>query len=525
MRHDLCALADLSPTGLSEVAVGDLKILLARDGERVLATGATCSHKGAPLKNGQRVGNRVICPWHHAVFDLETGDHREPPGQGCLARFETSVENGRVLVELPENAKAHRPSVTPADRQSGGQRVFAIVGAGAAGLACAKELVRGGFDGRIMLFAPEGEPPYDRTDLSKTYLQGKKEDDGLALMPRPEIEALGIDLRPDRVERIDAVTSELVLENGERLNFDGCLAAPGSDAAPLDLPGADAANVVTLRSHADAKILRNKTREADRIVVIGSGFIGMEAAASLAASGKAVCVLSRSHLPFAKQFGPEVAEQLLRTHREKGVEVRTGVEPVLIERDADRATGVRLKDGTVVAADLVIAATGALPRAKFVHGVETAGKGVKADGALRAAGQVFVAGDIAEFTLKGREPMRIEHWRIAEQQGRHVARAFMGDAASFDAVPYFWSAQHGRLSYLGHAEDFDEVHIEGDLAGNSFTAFYVKNGRVQAALGLGKNDRTPALHAVMLSDPTPSRDALSDAGWDPSKILSRPDAI
>ncbi|MBB3951540.1 FAD-dependent oxidoreductase [Aureimonas jatrophae] len=519
MRHDLCALSDLPPNGLNEVAVGDLKILVARDGDRVFATGATCTHKGAPLKNGQRVGNRVICPWHHAIFDLETGDHREPPGQGCLARFTVSVESGRVRVEVPEGAKPHRPSVTPADRRSGSQRIFAIVGAGAAGLACAKELVRGGFDGRIVLFAPEGEPPYDRTDLSKTYLQGKKQDDALPLMDADEIEALGIELRPVRVERIDSTASQLVLDGGERVTFDGCLAAPGSDASSLDLDGADAPNVLTLRSHGDAKTLLAHVQSAQRIVIVGSGFIGMEAAASLVSLGKAVCVLSRSELPFAKQFGEEVATQLLATHREKGIDVRTGVEVAALDRQDGRVNGVRLGDGSVVPADVVIAATGAQPRSHLVDGAERSGKGVKVGADLRAAGQVFAAGDIAQFTLENREPMRIEHWRIAEQQGRHAARVFLGQAGRFDAIPYFWSAQHGRLSYLGHADAFDEVHIEGDLKGNSFTAFYVKDGRILAALGLGKGDRTPALHAVMLEDPTPSRERLASVGWDPSRLL------
>ena len=118
MQHDVSAFSDLSETGLHEVEAGGLKILLARDGDTVLATGATCTHKGAPLKNGTRIGNRVICPWHHACFDLEDGDHIEPPGQGCLSRFETSVVDGRVLVDLPEGAKrtpargrAERPQV------------------------------------------------------------------------------------------------------------------------------------------------------------------------------------------------------------------------------------------------------------------------------------------------------------------------------------------------------------------------------------------------------------------------------
>ena len=126
MKHDVYAFDDLPPHGLTEVAVGDLKILLARDGDRVLATGATCTHKGAPLKNGQRVGNRVICPWHHAIFDLEDGAHLQPPGKGCLSRFAASVEGGRVFVELADGAKAHRPDPDPAIRERGDDRVFEI---------------------------------------------------------------------------------------------------------------------------------------------------------------------------------------------------------------------------------------------------------------------------------------------------------------------------------------------------------------------------------------------------------------
>ncbi len=522
MRHDVLALADLPPEGLTEVAVGDLKILLARDGDRVLATGATCTHKGAPLKNGKRVGNRVICPWHHAIFDLDTGDHIEPPGKGCLARFRASVEDGRVVVEVPDGAGAHRPEVEPADRKTGGDRVFAIVGGGAAGLACAEELVKRGFDGRIVMFVPEREPPYDRTDLSKMYLQGKKSDEALALYPRERLQALGIELIETAVERIDAGSRRLHLKGGETLRFDECFAAPGSDAAPFDLPGAEAENVVSLRSHDDARDLKARLGAARRIVIVGSGFIGMEAAASLLAPDRSVTVISRSALPFAKQFGEAVARQLLATHRAKGVDVRTGADVGGLTVEGNRVTAVRLKDGSSIEADLVIAALGAAPRTDLVSGADRAGKGIKVDATLRAAEGLHAGGDIASFPLAAiGEHARIEHWRVAEQHGRHAAGAMLGDATPFSGIPYFWSAQHGRLSYLGHAESFDEVHIEGSLEENSYTAFYVKDGRVLAALGLGKADRTPALHALMLHEPAPERAALEAAGWDPAALLPK----
>ncbi len=154
--------------------------------------------------------------------------------------------------------------------------------------------------------------------------------------------------------------------------------------------------------------------------------------------------------------------------------------------------------------------------------MERAGKGVAVDATLKAADGLHAGGDIAAFPLAATgDTARIEHWRVAEQHGRHAAGAMLGEAKPFDGIPYFWSAQHGRLSYLGHAEKFDAVHIEGSLEENSFTAFYVKDGRVLAALGLGKGDRTPALHALMLHDPAPERAKLEAAGWDPAALLPK----
>lgn len=520
MRHDLCALHDLSPDGLHEFEAGGIKVLLARDGDRVLATGATCTHKGAPLKNGQRVGTSVVCPWHHAIFDLESGAHREPPGKGCLARFEAGVDaDGRVHVEVPEGAGPHRPDVRPEDRGTGDERVFAIVGGGAAGLACAEELVRRGFGGRIRLFVPENEPPYDRTDLTKTYLQGKKNDGDLALLPAGRLRDLGIELVEREVRRIDAEAGEIEFTDGARERFSRCFAAPGSAAASLDMPGAQAAGVFRLRSHEDARRLREAAGEAKRIVMIGSGFIGMEAAASLQASGKSVTVLSRSELPFARPWGEAVARRILQVHRDKGVEVRTGVAAERIETEGGRAVAVVLEGGERIEADLVLAATGAAPRSDILSGVRREGPGVAVDARLHAGGDVFAGGDIAQFPLAAGGTARIEHWRVAEQHGRHAAGAMLGDEAPFRGVPFFWTAQFSPLRYVGHAEGFDEVHVEGALDEGSFTAFYVSGGRVLAALGQGKGDRTAALHALMLADPAPARERLAGADWDPARLL------
>ena len=524
MQHDICALADLPEDGLTEREAGGLKILLARDGDTVMATGATCTHKGAPLKNGTRVGNRVICPWHHAVFDLATGAHAEPPGQGCLTRFETTISGGRVNVEIPEGATAHGPEVAVEARKTGGSQVFAILGAGAAGLACAQELVRGGFDGRIVMITQEGEAPYDRTALSKTYLQGKSGDDDLPLVDGGGIAQLG-------VERIDAAVDHIDVENrvihfhardeapAEGLAYDRCFAAPGSDAATLPLDNADLPNVFGLRTHSDAKALKAAVGDAQDVVIVGSGFIGMEAAAALIQSGKAVTVVSQDPLPFQRQFGEAVAEQITRQHRDKGVVVMTNAKVASLEAVKGTVAHVHLESGDRLKADVVLIAIGARPRTAIFG--EGARDGVVVGEDLSLNPSLYVGGDVALFPLAGRDyPARIEHWRVAEQHGRHAARAMLGKAGPFDGVPFFWSAQYGPIHYVGHAKSFDEVHIEGDLDAGSYTAFYVKDGQIVAALGRGKADTTADLHAVMLANRTPDKTELEAAGWQPKALIA-----
>ncbi|MCB8836199.1 FAD-dependent oxidoreductase [Aurantimonas sp. VKM B-3413] len=522
MRHDVCALDDIPETGVREFEVTETRILFVRSGDAVFATGAICPHKGAPLKNGTRVGNHLICPWHHAQFDLTTGDHIQPPGQGCLARFTVWVEDGRVLVDLPEHPRQHRPEVDPITRRIGGSKVAAIVGAGAAGLACAQELVRQGFDGRIVLISMEDEPPYDRTDLSKTYLQGKKEDADLPLTSFDTLKALGIEFLAAEVERIDAAARSIGFAAGgpPDLSYDVCFAAPGSDAKHLPLPGADSENVLTLRQHWQAADLVAAAATARDIVIVGAGFIAMEAAAGLVQQGRNVTVIAREKLPFAKRFGEAVAGQISDQHREKGVRLITEAEIAEFETDAGRTVCIRLKSGDGIGADLVILAVGARPRIEIFGDLAADETSVEVSSTLEASPGLFVGGDVAKFPLPARDyATRIEHWRVAEQHGRHAAGAMLGSQVPFSGVPFFWSAQYGAIHYVGHAADHDDVHIEGDLSGGSYTAFYIKDGSIVAALGRGKADTTADLHAVMLADPTPSRARLEAAGWRPKALI------
>ena len=524
MQHDVLALDELAPDEMKEVEANGVKLLLARDGDRVFATGATCTHKGAPLKNGTRIGNRVICPWHHAMFDLETGFHCEPPGQGCLARFETSVANGRIFVEVPDGADGHRPEVEVGDRRQGGSKVFAIVGTGAAALACAQELVRRGFDGRIVMIGKEDAPPYDRTDLSKAFLQGKKGKDDLPLATPEALSELGIERVHGTVSAIDAAAKSLkIVGSGapSELHYDACFAAPGSGSSILPLDNTDMPNVMTLRSLKDGEALRRASEDEREIVIVGSGFIGMEAAAALVQRDKAVTVVTPEEAPFAKKWGEKVAGQIAAQHRDKGVTLKTGAKVEAIEATDGMATAVRLEGGERIEAGLFLLAVGAKPHLDLFGDLAKDG-GVPVDATLKVAEGLWAGGDVAAFPLPGRDyATRIEHWRVAEQHGRHAAGAMLGETAPFGGVPFFWSAQYGPIHYVGHAKDFDDIHIEGDLGEGSYTAYYVKNGQVVAGLGRGKADKTAELHALILSQATPSATALEAAGWDPGALIGR----
>lgn len=522
MQHDVLGLDELGPDELKEVEVGETKLLLARDGDKVFATSAKCTHKGAPLKNGTRVGNSVICPWHHAIFDLASGDHIEPPGQGCLARFVVSVANGRIMVEVPDDAGTHRPEVEKSQRKTGGDAVFAIVGTGAGGLACAQELVRQGFDGRIVMIGQEEEPPYDRTDLSKAYLKGGTTPEKMTLADAAQLQDLGIERIQARVTKIDSEARHLTLEGKgapSELHYDACFAAPGSGSAQPPLENADMPNVFTLRSMKDGKALHDAAEIETEIVIVGSGFIGMEAAAALASDEKTITVVTPEDLPFASKWGEAVAKQITEQHKSKGIKLKLGSKVSVIEASDGMATGVTTEDGETIRAGMIILAVGAKPNIDAFGDLAKDGK-VAVDANLKAANRLWVGGDVAEFPLRGRDySARIEHWRVAEQHGRHAARAMLGDESEFSGVPFFWSAQYGPIHYVGHAESYDDVHIEGDIENGSYTAFYIKNGKVIAGIGRGKADVTAELHAAMLFDPAPSADKLKQADWKPMALI------
>ncbi|MGH1570601.1 FAD-dependent oxidoreductase [Methylobacterium sp. P31] len=501
-REIRLALDTIPLGGKAEGKAGEDAVLFVRDADGVRAFQAKCPHLGAPLAKGEICGGRLYCPWHKAAFALADGNLEEPPALEPLTRYPVRIEGGEAVATLiPEPAPARRAETPVAH--------VLIVGTGAASVACVTTLRREGFSGTITMVGREGHPPYDRTKLSKHFLA--KPTPAEKTLLEPDFAAAHHVARIEaEVTRIDPPARSVTLADGRVLTGDALLIATGSRAAVPDFEGRDRAGVMVLRSLDDAVRLSAAAERAKRVVVIGAGFIGLEAAAFLTKRGLAVTVLSRQEIPFAKRFGAAVGAALKRYHAGNGVTFVTG--RVARITGNQHVEAVKTEDGTRLPADIVLIGAGAAPETGVIAGVEPNGKGGIPVGAdLRLADGVWLAGDIAAFPEKGSGlRARIEHWRLAEQHGTHVARAILGAEGGFSGAPFFWSNQGDkRLDYGGYAPDFERIILQGDPEALDFIAYYVHQGRVTAACSIGRNPAFTAFLHLLGEGRVPSPEAIA----------------
>ena len=259
-------------------------------------------------------------------------------------------------------------------------------------------------------------------------------------------------------------------------HYDAALLATGSSPKRPDLPGADLGNVFLLRSRRDADAILAQAERSERAVVLGASFIGMEVAASLRERGLEVTVVGQESAPFEKQLGARIGGVFVTLHQQRGVAFRLGNE-VKALRGEGNVSSVALASGENLPADLVVVGFGVRPVTDYLADVPLNGDGsISVDASLRLADGLYAAGDIARFPLRGDgDPIRVEHWRVAEQHGRIAALNMLGEAQRYDAVPVFWTIQYlKRLDYIGHAADWDDVVVHGDLMKPEFLAYYVR---------------------------------------------------
>jgi apoptosis-inducing factor 3 len=513
---------DLQDGEMKQIAVDGTHVLLVRVKGQYAAVGATCPHYGGPLVEGAVHGERVICPWHHACFNVTTGGLEEPPAMDALPRYMVRQDGDSILVTMPVES-------TPAQTEPGGTdegerdtRVFVILGGGAAGHAAAETLRQEGFRGRIVLITREEQMPYDRPNLSKDYLAGTAEPGWLPLRDEAFYVEQAIEAWCGReVQHVDTAGRTLRCTDGGALSYDALLLATGGTPRTLDVPGVELENVFPLRSLEDANRIIAACRDAQRAVVVGASFIGMEVAASLTERGLAVTIVAPGAVPFEKTLGERIGRMFQELHMENGVTFRLKERVVRIEGQS-KVAGVVLASGEHIAADLVVVGLGVKPATHYVHGITLqADGGVPVNACMQAADRVFAAGDIAWVPdqLTG-EVRRIEHWRVAQQQGRAAAHAMLGHEVPYTGIPFFWTTQFGqRLNYVGYAPQWDELLFWGDPTSRDFLAFYVKRGKVVAAAGLKHDAELAALEELMRIEQMPVPATLRDQRIDLVELL------
>ena len=454
-------------------------VLLFRSGDEICAVAATCTHQGGPLAEGLVDGETVRCPWHHACFSLRSGEALRAPAFAPLDRWRVEHRDRKAVVtaKLEPRPKRYRPSPDA--------EPIVIVGGGAAAFAAADGLLRRGCDSPVTMISADTEPPYDRTTLTKEHLDGSTPEDKLPLAP--SLAERGVKLELEAVvEAIEPEARRVRLKGGRTLAYGKLLLATGAEPRRLDLPGAEPPHVRLLRTLDDCRALIERLDGKPRVVVIGGSFIGMEAAASLVARELEVHVVTPDREPMARQFGPELSRLIVGTHRKNGTKLHLERKPARIGADA-----VTLDDGTRLPADLVLVGIGVTPRTGLAEkaGLAT-DNGVLVDGCLRTSrADIWAAGDIARWAdpHSGRR-IRVEHWVVAERQGQHAAAAMLGNETPFDDVPFFWTRHFDLIvNYVGHAERWDELTVEGDLAEGDALVRFRAAGRDLAVATVGRD--------------------------------------
>jgi 3-phenylpropionate/trans-cinnamate dioxygenase ferredoxin reductase subunit len=456
--------------------VGDQDVVLVRSGDRFFAVGALCTHYHAPLADGLVVGHTIRCPWHHACFDLTTGEALRAPALDPLSCWHVQREGDQLFVR----DKLPRAAAADIDRSHHPSSVV-IIGGGAAALAAADMLRRDAYSGPITIISADADPPVDRPNLSKDYLAGQAKDSWMPLWPAARYAKRQVELLVGtRVASIDTAKHVVVLEDGSQREYGALLIATGADPVRLTIPGADPAAVLYLRSFADSRAIVARTTGATRVVVVGASFIGLEVAASLRARGLAVDVVAPEHQPLERVLGPEIGQFIRTLHESHGVVFHLGQTVASMN-----GRTVTLSGGDMVDADFVVMGVGVRPSVAVAERAGlTMDRGIVVNEFLETSTPgIYAAGDVARWPdVHSGERIRVEHWVVAERQGQTAAKNMLGERVRFDAVPFFWSQHYDvTINYVGHAERWDAIHIDGSLDARDATVSYLRDGRRLAA--------------------------------------------
>lgn len=503
----------------------DSIILITRDDDEFRAFDGKCPHAGADLGTGLRCGNRVVCPWHHATFDSRDGTLLEPVATEGLTQYEVTDNGDSLTVN----------TLAKIDKQIANDKLIdthtLIVGGGAAGFMTAHQLRNTGYGGKITLISEDDKAPYNRPLLSKAFLAGTMSEEKLLLGGADWASQQDIDVRLNQsISEVLPNERAIIIKdkNGhsDRQTADFLVVATGAEPKIPPFKGAELDGVYTLRSMNDAKLIKAASHD-QRVVIVGTGFIGMEVAAALAQAGTtaSITVIGQNHRVMGSIVSETVSNALIKLHEEKGVQfvfdasVTEIVEVEKVDENSgsnfSQVGGIKLTNGEKVDADIVILGTGVAPRTELFEGVNVP-DGVQVNEHLQLREGVYALGDIAKATNQmGR--MRIEHWRVALQHGLVTAAAILNDDSvnSLAArVPFFWTMQYGKsLRYSGRAETPDNNILFGSPDTLNYIEYYFdddgEDTRASAASTLGRDKELVAFSELLRCGHAPTRAQLN----------------
>jgi NADPH-dependent 2,4-dienoyl-CoA reductase/sulfur reductase-like enzyme/nitrite reductase/ring-hydroxylating ferredoxin subunit len=493
---------DLRADGIpvDEVAAGVLRVghfdgkpvVLVATTDGVHAVGGSCTHYGGPLGDGLCVEGEIRCPWHHASFDLTTGEAVGAPALNPIATYETIERDGRIFVT------GRREAVSPERTPPSPPESVVIVGSGAAGAAAAEKIRALGYAGPISLVGEE--PPIDRPNVSKDYLAGTAPEEWMPLRS-PEFYAdAGIDLITGRrVDSIDPDTRTIRMADGGELSYGALLLATGAEPRRLPVPGADLSHVHYLRTLDDSRTIIAALENVRRVVVVGAGFIGLEVAASLRHRAIEVAVVAPEEIPLAHLIGETLGRFVAELHQEHGVQFHFGRGVTEIQEHS-----VVLDADTRLPADLVVVGIGVTPRTGLAEAAGlTVDDGIVVDDHLRTSDpNIWAAGDVARYPGPDGRPVRVEHWVLAERQGQTAARNILGHDIPFTEPPFFWSQHYDvPINVTGHLTGWEEEVVNGDPHARDVLVGYRKAGVITAVATIYRDrESLRAEHALATGD-------------------------
>lgn len=493
VEQDVLDVTELGEGVMREVELSNgYKLLLVNHEGNISALASKCTHYGAPLIKGDKVGCTIRCPWHGACFNAVTGDIEDYPGLDSLRKYETHIVDGKIRVKTSvaelTQGKRVKGMATPSQKNP---NVVLLVGGGPASVTCAETLRQEGYDGRIVMACKEKVLPYDRPKGSKVMTSSHAK---IALRSAEFYEKNGIQLLLGReVVGVDIDKKEATFNDGSREKYDQVLLAPGAQCRTLPIPGNDLPGLFTLRTIDEANEIY-KAATDKTVAIVGASFIGMEVASCLANVAKSVTAIEYLPQPFFA-LGKEVGIALKKFCMGKGVKFELGVRVTEFVSEGGQLKGVKLSEGKIIPCDIAIVAVGVRPSTDFLKG---SGIPLNKDGSvttnefLAVKPDVFAAGDIALFPspFGHGEPVRIEHWQIAHHLGRVAARNILKKPTPVDTVPYFWTVLFGKsVRYCGYSRGYDKFVYEGDLETPKFVGYYLKSDKVVAVVSLDSDPK------------------------------------